>query len=43
MNLPNYPPLVWVLIIVAGAYLAWWLTRSVGGTIPAGGLNNGKS
>lgn len=43
MNFSAYPPIVWILILAVGAYLAWWLTRSTGGRIPAGGLNNGKS
>lgn len=43
MKLPSYPPAVWILILVIGGYLAWWLTRGPGGALPAGGLNNGKS
>lgn len=43
MTLPNYPPLVWLLIIGVGGFLAWFVTRGTGGTVPAGGLNNGKS
>ncbi len=43
MTLPNYPTWVWVLIAVGGLYLAWLLTRGPGASIPAGGLNNGKS
>lgn len=43
MNLPNYPPIVWILVVLIGGYLAWWLTRGPGASIAAGGLNNGKS
>ena len=34
---------VWAIVIAVGLYAAWWVTRDVGGVIPAGGLNNGKS
>jgi len=43
MTIPQHSPLVWVIIIGVGLYFAWYFTRSVGGSIPAGGLNNGKS
>jgi hypothetical protein len=37
--LGQYPPIVWVLILVGGALLAYYLTKSSGDA--AGGVSNG--
>ena len=35
--------LMCLLFLGIGAYVIWLMTRGVGASIPAGGLNNGKT